>query len=153
VLFRLGMIPTVMAHRSSPLSLPGGLIDTKGGYALALFATHARALLAGERWEGAVYVGGYVVECLLKWRILKRIGQRELPRAFWHHDLARLVDAAWLRPTLQVEPKAQEWMALITDTWDVTMRYGRPRPRVDRHAATKLLVAVKGLKRWLRALS
>jgi HEPN domain-containing protein len=56
----------------------------------------AQALMNAERWGGAIYMAGYAVECMIKAKILKSLGSRELPRPYWHHDLERLL-GFWAR--------------------------------------------------------
>lgn len=111
----------------------------------------ARALLRAGRWGGAIYLGGYVIECLLKARILKEKGSAQLPREYWHHDLFRLMDVSrvtW-ELTLQENQAIQAYMTLIAGNWDVTMRYGSTQ-FVDRHEANNFLEAVRKVTRWLR---
>jgi len=111
----------------------------------------AQALQRAEPWGGAIYLGGYVVECLLKARVLKRRGSSDLPREYWHHDLLRLMDvsgAAW-EIGLSHNAAVQDQMRLITGTWDVTMRYGSTQFS-DRHKAKQFLEAVRKVRRWLQ---
>jgi len=112
----------------------------------------ARALIKAGRWGGAIYVGGYVIECLLKAGVLRRLRQIELPREHWHHDLDRLLDVAWLRAPLKLPQNREvnEAMTLITLLWDVTMRYGVVP--VGRHQARKFLDAVRKVRSWLLVL-
>ena len=111
----------------------------------------ARALLRSGRWGGAIYMGGYVVECLLKARILKRKASSDLPREYWHHDLLRLMDVSGVSWEIKLPENnsIQDQMLLITGTWDVTMRYGSTQFR-DRHEASNFLEAVQKVRRWLQ---
>ena len=113
----------------------------------------ARALLQTGRWGGAIYLGGYVIECLLKARILKDQGAAELPKDYWHHDLFRLMDVS--RVTWEISHRQnqdiQAYVTLIAGNWDVTMRYGSTQ-LVNRHQATNFLEAVKKVSRWLLEL-
>src|SRR5437773_12514886 len=38
----------------------------------------ARALIAAQRWQGAMYMAGYAVECLLKTKLMQRYRCRTL---------------------------------------------------------------------------
>ena len=38
----------------------------------------ARVLLAGNRWHGAMYMAGYAVECLLKFKLMRQWNCRNL---------------------------------------------------------------------------
>lgn len=111
----------------------------------------ARALLRSERWGGAIYLGGYVIECLLKARILKRKVSADLPREYWHHDLLRLMDVSGVAWEIKLPQNSaiHDQMLLITGTWDVTMRYGSTQLKTRRDAAD-FIEAVQKVRRWLR---
>lgn len=111
----------------------------------------ARALLKAERWGGAIYLGGYVIECLLKARIVMEKKRSSLPREYWHHDLFRLMDVSRVTWELAMNQNRaiQAYMTLIAANWDVTMRYGSTQ-RVDRRQANDFLEAVRKVSRWLR---
>lgn len=111
----------------------------------------ARALLRMKRWGGAIYLGGYVIECLLKARLLKRRGASDLPREYWHHDLLRLMDVSGVAWEIRLPQNSaiQDQMLLITASWDVTMRYGSTQFR-NRHDARNFLEAVQKVRRWLQ---
>jgi len=111
----------------------------------------AQALLRAERWGGAIYLGGYAVECLLKARILKRKGSSDLPREYWHHDLLRLMDVSGVAWDIKLPKNSavQDQMLLITGTWDVTMRYGSTQ-FTNRHEANHFLEAIRKVRRWLQ---
>lgn len=47
----------------------------------------AKVLLKNGRYNGAVYSGGYVIECLLKAVICQRLGLEYLPKRYAVHDL------------------------------------------------------------------
>lgn len=109
----------------------------------------ARALLRARRWGGAIYLAGYVVECLLKAIILVREERPWLPLRYWHHDLERLTEEAGLRPSLARPGVAEirQRMALLLGLWDVTMRYGGTR--FTREQAERALAGVEVIRRWL----
>jgi hypothetical protein len=111
----------------------------------------ARALLRTERWGGAIYLGGYVIECLLKAKILKHLGVPDLPRDYWHHDLLRLMDVSRVTWELKLPQyrSVQDVMLLITDTWNVTMRYGSTQFK-NCHEAYGFLEAVRHARTWLQ---
>jgi HEPN domain-containing protein len=111
----------------------------------------AQALLKAKRWGGAIYLGGYAVECLLKARILKRKASGDLPREYWHHDLLRLMDVSGVAWEIKLPKNSalQDQMLLITGTWDVTMRYGSTQ-FTNRHEAQSFLEAVRKVRRWLQ---
>jgi hypothetical protein len=109
----------------------------------------ARALLLQARWAGAVYMAGYVVECLLKAIALTRGSSIQVSREDRHHDLDRLVDAARLRRDLE-RPEARavaESLGLLVAVWDVSMRYGTIP--VNQERAIQVLSDVERIRRWL----
>ena len=111
----------------------------------------AQALFKAKRWGGAVYLGGYVIECILKAKILMNLGSKNLPKDYWHHDLEKLVRLAGIERRL-AEPQNRELrlrMRLILGEWMVTMRYGSLQ-LIDQHAAYRFLKAVQEVKRWVR---
>ena len=109
----------------------------------------ARALFRAKRWGGSIYLGGYVVECLLKASILARQGISVLPVDYWHHDLERLVDEAGLRVPLRalLNSEIRQRMTLLHGLWDVTIRYGGKR--FVRSQAASALSAVEVIRTWL----
>ena len=111
----------------------------------------AMALLRMKRWGGAINLGGYVIECLLKARILHRKGTSDLPRDYWRHDLLRLMDVSGVAWEIKLPQNSaiQDQMLLITGTWNVTMRYGSTQFR-NRREAGDSLGAVQKVRRWLQ---
>lgn len=109
----------------------------------------ARALFRSGRWTGAIYMAGYVVECLLKAAVLSRCGLKSLPGEFWHHDLEGLAGEAGLVRALR-DPGgrgARDALALISRAWSVRMRYEGSAGTRER--SRNLLESVEGLRTWL----
>lgn len=111
----------------------------------------AYVLLRGGRWSGAIYVAGYVIECLLKAAILSRVGLSVLPSRYWHHDLERLVVDAHLRRELEAEmsDEMEQCMGLLSRAWDVSIRY-QPGAH-ERCEAEEFLLKMETVRRWLLA--
>lgn len=109
----------------------------------------ARVLLGAGRWNGAVYLAGFAVECLLKSLLLARRGARTLDREHWHHDLWKLAAAAGVDRELKQRSHAQagEAFALLTNEWGVTIRYeGR---RFSPPEADEIFRGARRLMTWL----
>jgi hypothetical protein len=111
----------------------------------------AQALFKAERWGGATYIAGYVIECILKAKILKNLNSADLPRDYWHHDLERLLQVSGLDRKMS-EPQnrwIRDKMLLIQFKWKITMRYGSLQ-LIDRHMAGRFMKAVEEVKGWVR---
>ena len=99
----------------------------------------AEALLAAGRFDGAVYLGGYVVELTLKARICKALGWSDFPQtrsefqnyqSFKVHDLDVLLRLSGAERKVKTQFLA-EWSAV--GLWTSEVRYRRqglqPGPR------------------------
>jgi HEPN domain-containing protein len=92
----------------------------------------AQILLGAKRYDGAVYLGGYVVEVALKARIcrtLKWVGFPETRsefqslRTFRTHNLDVLLSLSGREQKIKTNHLA-EWSAVVT--WDPEVRYKAP---------------------------
>jgi HEPN domain-containing protein len=89
----------------------------------------AEALLAAGRYDGAIYLGGYVVELSLKSRICRILNWKGFPQtrsefqnfqSFKTHDLDVLLSLAGADDQVKTGYLA-EWSAVAT--WDPEARY------------------------------
>jgi HEPN domain-containing protein len=89
----------------------------------------AEALLKAGRYEGAIYLVGYVVEIALKSRICKTLKWRSFPQtrsefqnfqSFKTHDLDTLLSLSAVEDRIKSKFLA-EWSAIAT--WDPEARY------------------------------
>lgn len=102
----------------------------------------ARVLLRNKRYDGAVYLGGYVVECMLKAAICQWIGEERLPERYMTHDLNWLLQQA----ALVVEPYiSKHWQDVAI--WDVTARYSSQV--ISAQSARQFIDAMEVIRRWL----
>ena len=94
--------------------------------------TDARALLKTKRYDGAIYIGGYVVEIALKARICRTLRWPGFPESrtefqslasFKTHDLDTLLRLSGREPRIKANHLA-EWSAIAT--WDPEVRYKLP---------------------------
>jgi len=109
---------------------------------------------------GAIYLGGYVVECMLKWAICQRHGiiyledlpDPKLPERLTGargHDLKFLFDASGLRPLLEPDSRLKKAYEQ-TLFWNVALRYN-PKAGNARDAI-QFLASVRKLRDWLEGI-
>lgn len=93
----------------------------------------ALVLKARHRYDGAVYLAGYVVECSLKALIKLEVGQvkRTHDLAKLHDTVARLVSEADVRTARFAEPLADVLRNAGIIAWDPQMRYCAPTADAD----------------------
>jgi HEPN domain-containing protein len=116
--------------------------------------TDARALLKARRYDGAVYLGGYVVEIALKARICRTLRWAGFPEtrrefqsfaSFKTHNLDILLGLSGREQRVKNNHLA-EWSAVAS--WDPEVRYKPPgsakKPDAELllKAATALLAAI-----------
>ena len=106
----------------------------------------ARVLLKQKRYNGAVYLGGYVIECLLKAAICVHLNCDNLPTIYRLHDLVELLDHSGLLLPLRLDQKVSRSFLVVKD-WGVAIRYyGR---HFQSQEAERFLVAVKEVREWM----
>ena len=121
----------------------------------------AKALLNASRWRGAMYIGGYAVECLLKVKLMQTYGcqnlralddvlrQRSILLAhrtvFTHRleDLLRLAPGynrlIQNRDILSLFNKINQWMP----SWRYTSK------QANRREATEFITAIERFMHWI----
>jgi hypothetical protein len=109
---------------------------------------------------GAIYLGGYVVECMLKWAICQRQGviyPEDLPdqklserlTGTRGHDLKFLFDVSGLRPLLVADNQLKKAYEQ-TLFWNVALRYN---PKAgNAQDAIQFLASVRKLRDWLEGI-
>ena len=102
----------------------------------------ASVLLQKKRYDGALYLGGYVVECMLKAAICQWIGEERLPERYMTHDLNWLREQAALMPPSRLH---KQWEHVTR--WDVAVRYSS-QP-VSAESARQFINAMEVIRRWL----
>jgi HEPN domain-containing protein len=110
----------------------------------------AEALLAAGRYDGAIYLGGYVVELSLKSRICTVLNWKGFPQtrsefqnyqSFKTHNLDVLLALAGVEEKVKTAYLA-EWSAVAT--WDPEARYN-PMGRANKGDAELLIESAKKL--------
>ena len=117
----------------------------------------AEALLDAGHYVGAVYLGGYAVECYLKAAICHRLRWTDLLETFKTHDLDGLIRHSGLEPELHENTATFENFQRIVGTWDIlgknSVRYRNPS-EFDQSTAEFFLKCVNdpisGVVPWLR---
>jgi len=103
-------------------------------------------LLKQKRYNGAIYLGGYVIECLLKAAICVHLNRDILPATYRIHELTNLLSFAGLLPFLQTERRISRRFTTVA-TWNVAIRYyGR---KFNPQEAKRFLDAVKEVREWI----
>ena len=101
-----------------------------------------RMLLRNKRYDGAVYLVGYVVECMLKAAICQWIGEERLPERYMTHDLN------WLREQAVITMEShlrKQWQNV--EIWNVTVRYYSQV--ISAQSARQFIDAMEVIRKWL----
>jgi HEPN domain-containing protein len=118
----------------------------------------ARLLLGAGCWEGAYYLGGYAVECLLKACIARKTERHDFPdrdrtNQSYTHNLERLLDLAGLDGALK---EAGRHDPRLESDWQLVGQWSE-QSRYEKHARAKaeaLLDAIQrgksGVYPWLK---
>jgi HEPN domain-containing protein len=118
----------------------------------------ARVLLRNKQYEGAYYLGGYVVECGLKACIAKQTRRYDFPdkktvNASYQHTLTSLVRVAGLALVLDQEMRddlefANNW-AVVKD-WSEESRYKKRTKKDARSLYSAITNKKHGVLRWIK---
>lgn len=95
----------------------------------------ARVLLDNQKWDGAYYLCGYVIECALKACISKATKEYDFPpkrnviEMIYKHDLKSLLKAAGLETKLsryivdKKDKRLERYWSYVSNNWDEESRY------------------------------
>lgn len=83
----------------------------------------ATALLRASRYNCAIYIVGYAIECSLKWSVAVRRGQTYLAAELEHHNWDSLLSAAGLVNSLNANPSLKAVYSTLADRWHPSLRY------------------------------
>ena len=111
----------------------------------------AETLLDGHRWQGAVYLAGYAVECGLKASLIVRTAQARRREMLSDFVGRRGHDLSWLRQMLAVQGEhltatIHEELALLS-MWSTDLRYEASTG--DPEDAQEFLDAARRVLRWI----
>ena len=112
-------------------------------------------LFEAKRFVGALYMGGYGIECLMKWALTDANGKASAPKAYagkqWP-DLDWMLKDASFRDSLIGEGEAFAWWSAIIQ-WEVAWRDETTLPpdfgKNQSVQVRKWLETVDCLVRWL----
>lgn len=111
----------------------------------------ARCLHDNKRFEGAIYLCGYVLECFLKFLLCELRNDKSMDSEEAKqlgHDLVRLLDASGLRGVLVQNLDLRLALDRINNRWATEMRYsGRA---IDERSSQTFLRDTKDLRNWLQ---
>ncbi len=85
------------------------------------------ALLATERWSGAILHAGTLVELAPKLVLCKHLGVSQLPAIFQVHDLELLFYCSGYYDRLGANNALQQNFSFIYKNWSMTLRYEASR--------------------------
>ena len=119
----------------------------------------AQVLLQEQRYSGAYYLCGYVVECALKACIAKKTKEFDFPpdrksvESIYTHDFEKLVGAAELKVKLDKESKSNKdlernW-AIVKD-WKEAGRYEEHDVKKVKDFYEAIADNKHGVLKWLR---
>ena len=119
----------------------------------------AKVLLDQQKWDGAYYLAGYSVECMLKAGIAKLTREHDFPATrnysvdCYTHDLERLLTLAGLEPAWIAECGTD---AILDKYWDIVLawsessRYERKSQLEAESMYNAIIDSVHGVLPWLR---
>ncbi len=134
-----------MAHKRR--ISPGGTRGTLFQAVAKIRLKDADVLLNEQRHEGALYLAGYAIECILKWGVTRRRNILRLPEKLETHDWDRLLSATGLKPRLEAEPAMHTVFSELSERWGPELRYLAKLPRSEN--AEKLYEKLTVLYGWI----
>lgn len=123
----------------------------------------ARALLVAKRWQGAMYMAGYAVECLHKTKLMQRYRCRTLDQlddvlrqkrrisdrwSMYSHELLTMMELLGCVERVQTDPRMWRTVNAINQ-WSPAWRYTE-NPHAKRIAAD-FIVGVERVLQWIQA--
>lgn len=107
---------------------PGGTRGTVFKEVARIRREDAAVLFGARRYRGAIYLGGYAVECLLKWAVTHRRGIVYLPAKLETHAWDALLPETGLQGRLYAERGVQTLYSELADSWGPELRYRAKEP-------------------------
>jgi len=133
-----------------PPVLPGNTRGTVFRAIAELRIADAATLLAAGRYNGAIYLAGYGIECHLKYGYCERKAILRLPAKFETHSWDSLVKGAGLLANFKVAPGLLDLYSTLNDQWSPRLRYRTaPYREADAHRLYKEFIE---LYKFLREL-
>jgi hypothetical protein len=107
----------------------------------------AAALLDQQRYQGAIYLAGYALECLLKHAITRKLQGVHLPAKFETHNLDELLLGAGLSAALQSASSIHAIYSEFAELWSVELRYRSKS--ITPKEASRLYEQVEAIYDWI----
>ena len=102
-----------------------------------------------KRYDAAVYLGGFVVECLLKAALWARRREKQVEVLLYSHDLTRLLEVnVSLANRLRAEPQDLYQQFVRVANWNVGIRYNPAA--IQKADADDFMRRLKEVQEWLR---
>ena len=108
---------------AAPRTLPGQTRGTVNRAVANQRMTDGRSLLVAGRYNGAIYLAGYAVECHLQYAYCERKEEAYFPARFTTHNWDVLVEAAGLWADFRAAPKLSNLFFELVDQWGPSLRY------------------------------
>jgi hypothetical protein len=118
----------------------------------------AKVLLDAEKFDGAYYLCGYVIECALKACIAKKTYKYDFPdkatvNDSYSHDLIKLIRVSGLKndhdKAIELDPDFKNYWSVVKD-WNEDSRYELH----EKNSACALYQAIaneeKGVLQWIK---
>jgi hypothetical protein len=83
----------------------------------------AKSLLDRSRYNGAIYLAGYAVECHLKYAVCEKKNILYLPAHLEVHDWDILVKSAGLIADIKAQPQVSHIYDALAERWGPALRY------------------------------
>ncbi len=115
----------------------------------------AKVLLDNQRYDGAYYLSGYVIECGLKACIAKQVKEFEFPdkklaQDCYTPDLAKLIKTAGLQTVLDNETKRFQVNWGVVKDWTEESRYQKHLEKAARDIYSAIAEQGNGVFEWVR---
>ena len=102
----------------------------------------------GQRYAAALYLGGFVIECLLKAALWKRRQEKPIRRLLFTHDLHKLLEMnTSLAKALRADRQGLYQQFVRLSTWNVRFRYN-PK-NIPKSDADDFMRRLKEVRQWL----
>ena len=131
----------------SRLIAPGGTRGTVFREVARVRLDDSAVLLSNKRYRGALYLAGYAIECVLKWAVTQRTGQRYLPAELEIHKWDVLLSEAGLVKSLKTNVPLHSMYSELAELWGPGLRYRTMEP--GRGEAERLCHQMKEVYSWI----
>ena len=111
-----------------------------------------RALLEKQRWDAAVYMAWYVIECRLKYAVTVQHKTEQLPEKYETHYLDNLLKIIRVTPGNEATQRLNAAISLLMDQWDPDMSYRYKVGKFDRGKAESFCKLVEDVYGWLKEI-